>query len=182
MSTTPYKDIKNASTDAIVFRQDVKYTERETDDIETGLYEYLVVGYTPREMNPDHLKKFKALKQRAIAGVERSKEVISWDEITPLSLVVTQILSSKHNSVQLWALLKPRSSLRTSHQIARDRVFYRFEFRDNSTSIKDGEANWNERVLAQSVRPEKDKAPSAKQFQFRRAQDSARVLLIIFCV
>jgi hypothetical protein len=91
--------------------------------------------------------------------------------------VVTEVLGQQPDGLQLYALLQPRNGLCTPYSISRDFVFYRAEFRDNTTDIKNRHTNWNLRVVHHSVRPGLDSAPlSQKQEKFKRTKDPVKLV------
>jgi hypothetical protein len=174
VATTINKLQKEGLPDSDIFRN--APTAREKGELEVGLAKYLVVGYALRET--DKTLSNAAGKKIRIGG-ERSPPdyTIKWNEKAIPLLVVTEILEDRPDGIQLWALLKPRNGLCSAFQIAQDQVFYRYEFRDPTTSIRERSSNWNKLVAAQSVRPGINRPLSSKQLLYKKAKDTARVLL-----
>lgn len=165
---------KEGLPDSEIFRNAA--TAREKGDLEVGLAKYLVVGYalrlTDKKLNTAVGKKIKIGSEK-----EHPDHTIKWNnEAIPL-LVVTEILEDRPDAIQLWALLKPKNGLCSAFQIGQDHVFYRYEFRDSITSIKERSSSWNRLVAAESVRPGVNRPLSAKQLVYKKAKDTTRVLL-----
>jgi hypothetical protein len=151
-------------------------TAREKGDLEVGLAKYLVVGYALRsadkKLNTAVGKKIKIGSEK-----EHPEHTIKWDKNAIPLLVVTEILEDRPDGIQLWALLKPRNSLCSAFQIGQDQVFYRYEFRNSITAVKERSSTWNKLVAAESVRPGVNKPLSAKELVYKKVKDTTRVLL-----
>ena len=74
------------------------------------------------------------------------------------------------------SLLRPQNGICTPYQISQSRVFYRFEYRDTTTVIKERATSWNRLVAAASTRPGEG-ALSEKQERLKKAKDTSRVVL-----
>ncbi|KFY54651.1 hypothetical protein V496_07231 [Pseudogymnoascus sp. VKM F-4515 (FW-2607)] len=158
-----------------VYRNDLTYTERELGPLQPGLAKFLVVGYALRDHSNKHNTTAPEHHKQRGTGFEIPKSIVGWDEQPPL-LVVAEILQSQVEGVQLWALLCPQNGICSVYQIAQHRVFYRFEFRDATTAIKERGTNWNRLVEANSVQPGEG-GLSAKQERLKKARDTSRVVL-----
>lgn len=158
-----------------VYRDDLTYTERELGPLQPGLAKFLVVGYALRDNPKKYITAAPEHQKQRGTGFEIPKSIITCGEQPPL-LVVAEILQSQVEGVQLWALLCPQNGICSVYQIAQNRVFYRFEFRDGTTAIKERGTNWNRLVEAMSVRPGEG-GLSAKQERLRKARDTSRVVL-----
>jgi len=170
--TTAVKSLSKA--DEEVWRESLAFTPRELGGIEEGLRPYLVVGYALREPPPGTLTASKESKKQRPVGITRPDSVISWAESNVI-YVVSEILEAPKEGVQLWALLKPNLGVCTPYQIGQDAVFYRWEFRDASTSIRARGVNWNRLVTNQAVRPGfGGRLPSAKQKRYKPARGATR--------
>lgn len=158
-----------------VFRESLAYTERELGDLEPGLAKFLVVGYAIQEHLDEHDVKAPEHRKQKGTGFEVPKKVISIGEKIPF-LVVAEIVPSQAEGLQLWALLCPKNGICTPYQISQSRVFYRFEFRDATTSIKERATQWGRLITAISVRPGEG-GLSAKQERLKKARDTSKVVL-----
>ena len=178
-SMTPYKEaIKTMEKkNEIIYRPNAEYTPRELGPLEIGTSRYLVVGYVPREVKQEYTILAAYQRKQQPVGTIEPKTVIPWDAENPPLLVVTEILETRPDAIQLWVLLRPRQGLCTLFQVAQRIVFYRHEFRDATTALNSRCANWNKLVALQSVCPGSSKTPSAKQERFRRARDTSKVIL-----
>jgi hypothetical protein len=173
--TTAVKSLSKAKEE--VWRESLAFTPRELGGIEAGLRQYLVVGYALREPPPGTLTASKESKKQRPVGIAHPDSVIAWAESNVI-YVVSEILEAPRQGVQLWALLKPNHGICTPYQIGQDAVFYRWEFRDASTSIKARGVNWNRLVTNQAVRPGfGGRLPSAKQERYKRARDTTRFII-----
>jgi hypothetical protein len=173
--TTAVKSLSKAEEE--VWRESLAFTPRELGGIEAGLRSYLVVGYALREPPPSTLTASKESKEQRPVGVVCPDSVIAWAESNVI-YVVSEILQAPNQGVQLWALLKPNHGVCTPYQIGQDAVFYRWEFRDASTSIKARGVNWNRLVTNQAVRPGfGSRLPGAKQERYARARDTTRLIV-----
>lgn len=146
-----------------LFKESTTYTTRELGPAEVGVHQYLVVGYALRSQPQgiDLTKKIKSLQKQKPVGVTEPKEedIFKWDDAQPPVFVVTEIVKTQPEGIQLYALLNPKNGLCTPHSIAQDQVFYRHEFRDGTTDKKSRGPAWNGNVAQHSVRPGIDGAP-----------------------
>ena len=117
-------------------------------------------------------------KQKAVGTKAPSAEhIIKWDPKEPPVLVVTEVLNQQPDGIQLWALIKPKNGVCVPHQISQRVVFYRSQFRDNTTDIRNRGANWNTKVAFHSVKPGLIAAPlTEKQHKFRHARDPVKLV------
>jgi len=162
-----------------VFRTDLGYSNREKGDAEPGIKKYMVVGYAQRFPSDDIQKVAPwQKKQKAVGNKAPSAEhIIKWDPKEPPVLVVTEVLNQRPDGIQLWALIKPKNGVCVPHQISQRVVFYRSQFRDNTTDIRNRGTNWNTKVAFHSVKPGLMGAPlTEKQQKFRHARDPVKLV------
>lgn len=75
-------------------------------------------------------------KGKQVIGIYRPDVVLPWDdEEHPTCYVVTPVLDYQPEQIHLAVLLCPSNGLCTPYQVAKDDVFYRFEYRDEITAI-----------------------------------------------
>ncbi|KFZ03810.1 hypothetical protein V502_10644 [Pseudogymnoascus sp. VKM F-4520 (FW-2644)] len=161
-----------------IYREEQTYTNRELGDLEPGLARFLVIGYALRTPHEDHENKAPEHRKQKGTGSEAPKTIIPWDKDEPPLLVVTEITPTQPDGVQLWVLLFPMNGISSPYKIGQLRVFYRYEFRDATSAIKDRAASWNRLVAAVSVRPgEVGGTLSKKQERFKKARDSSRIVM-----
>ena len=162
-----------------VFRMDVDYSNNEKGEAKPGLKKYMVVGYVQR-FPSDHLQNIAPWQKRQKAvGTEApsAEHIINWDPKEPPALVVTEVLNQPPDRVQLWALIKPKNGVCVPHQISQVVVFYRSQFRDNTTDIKNRGASWNTKVAFHSVKPELIAASlTEKQQKFKHVRDPVKLV------
>lgn len=118
-------------------------------------------------------------KQKGVGGVlSEGIKVSEWEEEAPPILVVTSITKVEPLAVQLSALARPGYGLCTPCQIGQISVFYRHEFRDATTNIRDRGPAWNSLVKEYSARKigTVDKPPTETQKRFQRARDPVRLV------
>ncbi|OBT86750.1 hypothetical protein VE02_06281 [Pseudogymnoascus sp. 03VT05] len=159
----------------VVHRTSLAYTERELEDIEPGLGKFLVVGYALQDHRKVHESAAPDHHKQSGTGSKILDEVIPLGGETPI-LVVAEITTEQVDSMQLWALLCPRNGICTPYQVSQARVFYRYEFRDATTAIKERPTKWGRAISAISVRPG-DGGLSLKQERLKKAKDTAKVVL-----
>ncbi|KAI9771649.1 MAG: hypothetical protein M1840_001864 [Geoglossum simile] len=102
--------------------------------------------------------KLLGQKQQPVE-IKRPDTVVAWEKDELPLIAVTEILDKQPGGGG-----------------TADAVFYRYEFRDLTTAIKQRGPNWNKLVTAQSVRA-RDTVLSIKEEKFRRAQDTTKVIL-----
>lgn len=174
---------QDASDEDPVYRSSMDFTLREQNiaSPQAGTAKFLVVGYAKPLLD----KKYRTLdkdkgKPRQAVGLTRPDEgdVLPWeDEAFPTCYVVTPVHDTPPEQIQLYVLLCPKSQLCTPYQIAKDDVFYRYEYRDGSTSVALRRRSWNHVVATHSVRAGFPPSLSEKQKTFKRAQNIGKVIV-----
>lgn len=187
---SPFRDVIKQSLlrtpeeqqDHPVFRPDNDFTPRELAKLEIGLKKYVIVGYASRH-KIEHLNvqsKGSHVKKQKPLGVELPDDpalIHRWDDKEPPCYVVAEIINRKPYSIQLWCLLNPSNQLCTPYTIGQDEVFYRHEFRDSTTNIKDRGPNWNKKVEFHIVRPGEEDTPlTEKQARFKHARENIKLV------
>ncbi|RDW58790.1 hypothetical protein BP6252_13266 [Coleophoma cylindrospora] len=161
-----------------LFNDNKNFTDRELGEPEDGVCRYLVVGYAPRDLS-DAIKKTApwCKKQRPVGNETPSADqIIKWDESKPPVLVVVRVEAQKTKGTQLWALLKPKNGLCTPFPIAQNLVFYRWQYRDNTTAINERGPAWNRRVVLHSTLPGRDEEPPLPQQEAIKQAENAAIL------
>ena len=163
-----------------VFKNDVAYSQRELGEDEPGVQKYLIVGYALRYKPEEDLtkKKIGQLKQRPVGiSPPKDEDFFKWDPESPPVLVVTEILKTPPEGIQLYALLYPNKGLCTPCSIPQSLVFYRHEFRDGTTDKRTRGPSWNQNVAQHSIRPGLNEKPATqKQHKFKRAKEFTRLV------
>lgn len=118
-----------------LFRKSKSSTNREMGKEEIGLKTYLVVGYVPRIMKDEYIKKSESTKQKP-GQSQRPEIVISSNDKKPALLAVVESTETQPDTMQLAVLLKPRGGVCTPYQVGVGYVFCQHEHRDNTTAIK----------------------------------------------
>ncbi|RDW57727.1 hypothetical protein BP5796_12528 [Coleophoma crateriformis] len=141
-----------------LFNDSTNFTDRELGEPKDGICRYLVVGSAPRNL-PDAIKKSapRCKKQKPVGDkTPPADQIIKWDDSKPPVLVV------------------PKNGLCTPFPIARNLVFYRWQYRDNTTAIHERGPAWNRRVVMHSTLPgSDDEPPPPKQEAFKQAENGA---------
>jgi hypothetical protein len=162
-----------------LFRMDIDYSNIEKGEVKPGLKQYMVVGYVQRFPSDDLQKVAPWQTRQKAVGTEApsAEHIIKWDPKEPPVLVVTEVLNQQPDRIQLWALINPKNGVCVPHQISQGVVFYRSQFRDNTTDIKNRGPNWNTKVAFHSMKPELIAASlTEKQQKFRHARDPVKLV------
>ncbi|OAG43841.1 hypothetical protein AYO21_02068 [Fonsecaea monophora] len=184
-STTSWSDVieKNkedtATAEQPIFRPSMDFTMREQDTKapQVGTGQFLVVGYAKANLDKKYRSQDPGVTKQ-IVGVFKPNEILPWeDDKHPTSYVVTPILDFSPEQLKLYVLLKPDKGLCTPYSLAKDDVFFRFEYRDTEPNVSKRRTSWRKNISQHSVRVGLQMKPSAKQEAFKRALNVGKVIV-----
>ncbi|KAF2811709.1 uncharacterized protein BDZ99DRAFT_560041 [Mytilinidion resinicola] len=142
-------------------RPSIQLNNRERSAPGQGSKQYLLVGWMSR-LYPDRYRTLIVKKGRP-AGTFLPENVLPWDDKSLAYMVVAPILKARPQMVKLYALIPTSNdltSLKKPYEVHSEWVFYLPQYRDSSINLNDRKTLWNQKVLAQSVRPDGEQVPA----------------------
>ena len=158
----------------------MEFTLREQDTsmaLQMGTAHFLVVGYAKANLDKSYRTQKPGFTKQVV-GVQAPEDIMAWkDDEHPTCYVVTPILDLAPEQLKFYVLLLPGKGLCTPYTLAKDDVFYRFEYRNEEPNATKRRAAWRDLIAQQSVRVGMQKTPSAKQETFKRALNVGKVIV-----
>ena len=147
---------------------------------------YVIVGYTYAGIVKEEARYSQQphfVPSATAVGFKSpdDKDVLSFEDAEePTLYVVARIFTNKDQKkggLVLSALIPEHSGLSRPYNIKQELVFYRSEFRDNNKSNRNRKKSWNEMISAHCCQFSHDAALDRKHQNYRRAQDTGKVIV-----
>lgn len=144
------REMENMNTEDL-YRNSLNFMKRERESPKPGskiIQEYLIVGYIPRICLLDAEQFSFGLGSpgrpyNGILGTMEPPRYISWlAGPFPIPIVTPLKKVARPSDLRMFGLIMPRNGLCQPYPVPSDQVFYRYEYRESSTTADTRWLNW----------------------------------------
>jgi hypothetical protein len=129
------------------WRESLSLTPQERDpQRDASVSQYLLVGFTLPELQPEYLKLHPSQKKQVPVGthLDPTSVIDTPDGVLPIMVVVQmQEETELEEAMTFYALINPSGGLCTPHRLAQKACFYLPMFRDSAGDLNTRGPAWN---------------------------------------